>query len=185
MTTFDDICDALDQDGDTIELDDGRTLRLRTGQDEEPVMDRLEPDCYGKVAWVADSPWGHPKERPDGFTGRAEKIHLRDCSLWWEPPADVYDATQRQRRGEDIGRHTTIRDLRLLLIDLFEFGFQYVALELLDGRDAYERPIVVAVHSIYGVEPVEYRAFCDFLRADFLPDALTELGVTLTEMEPA
>src|SRR5690606_2451220 len=83
----------------TVDLDDGRALRLKVEPDDWPTLDLLE-DCYGTLtaaeayrgdrdyhryptSWVYS---GHDRPRPDGFDGNAEKLHVRGDGYWWQPP---------------------------------------------------------------------------------------------------
>jgi hypothetical protein len=129
--------EQLKDDGDTIELPDGRKLRVRIQPDEGVSINDF-PDCYGETAWMS-----HDRQRPDTFTGAAEVLkHDYPHRLWWQPPADVVRGTPQFAK------------LRRLVLELLEFGFCYVALELLEGEDAYRRPIVVKVESLSGIDSV-------------------------------
>lgn len=134
----------LTQDGDTIELPDGRTLRLRIEVDEDASINDYDAD--GRVEWTRNSDYG--PQRPSDFTGRA-RIMDRDhrSTLWWEPPtAELIGCvwTEAELRSEE-------SRIRLLLQD----GFRGVILELLDGTDAYGRPIVKEVASLWGIDGLD------------------------------
>lgn len=127
----------LRSDGDTIELEDGRSLRLQIETDQDASINDYESD--GKIEW-ARSGYGHT--RPDGFTGRARIIEWDyPHVLWWEPYSEL---TDEQIKAEQ----PRIRELA-------RFGFHSVILELLDGEDAYGRPIVVESTSLGGVDSVD------------------------------
>lgn len=130
----------LRDDGDTIDLGDGRALRLKIRPDEgyDPFN---ETDIYGRIGWGdRNNDYGRER-RPKGFTGNAEKISIgRGDMAWWEPPTDV-------KRSDP-----SFAKLRSLVVDLAEYGCSYVALELLEGEDAYSRPIVVNVASLGGID---------------------------------
>jgi hypothetical protein len=138
QTTLD--LSALADDGDTLELDDGRMLRLRVRHDEFFSINDF--DCYGET-----EPYSHRYDydeqyapRPAHFTGNAEKIECdRGYWIWWEPPADA------PKRGTD-----EFARFRSHVIDLIRDGFYVVTLELCEGTDAYGRPIVVDMASIGG-----------------------------------
>lgn len=157
----------LTQDGDTVELDDGRTLRLRLTADDMTAAD--DGDWYGAIAPVRwahryDADYHQQPERPNGFTGNAEKLHYgRGEVVWWEPPSDV-------KRGTD--GFTT---LRATLRDVLEYGYVVVSLELCRGTDAYGRPVVVDVASIGGVEAMA--------RDDYMREIVSELAAELTDDE--
>lgn len=107
-------------------------------------------DWYGSLAWVEPSRETiHARPRLDGFDGAAEKIHTRDGAIWWQPP-------------EDARRDPALRKaLRGPLVDLIEYGYCGFIVELLEGEDAYHRPIVRESASLWGVEAFptdEYRA---------------------------
>jgi len=162
------VLEALADDGDTAELDDGRTLRLRIESDPSDVRDLWSDDCYGAVAWVEDRPrndYGYPPDRPEGFDGNAEKLGIGRGydRFWWQPPADVARGTEQ------------FRALRTLVSDLLEFGFSNVGLEVLEGENAYHEAIVVNAAWLGGVEPWSYgeREVLD----DILSQLLPELGL--------
>ena len=131
-------------DGDTLELADGRMLRLKIEVDQDASIN--DSDVYGHVEqyshdYIRD---GHA-ERPNDFTGNAEKIQTdRGSWIWWEPPADG------PKRGT-LGFGNFRRQVR----DLLEMGFSGVTLELCSGTDAYGRPIVINVASLWGIDSFE------------------------------
>jgi len=128
---------GLIDDGDICILDDGRALRLCIEPDE--WMDLADfGDCYGFTAWTEkDRCTGRDKPRPDLFDGRAQKLRLRDGSLWWQPPADVEDVSA----------------LRRLVLDILEYGMSLYRLELCEGFDAYGKLIVRNYATLGCVEP--------------------------------
>jgi hypothetical protein len=127
----------LSDDGDVMKLDDGRMLRLRIEVDQDASINDYESD--GKAEWTSNDTWNGHSTRPEGYTGRA-RIITRESrgSLWWEPYPDM---TDEQVKAE-LPR----------IKDLMDYGFKGVILELCDGYDAYTRPIVVAVASLWGVD---------------------------------
>lgn len=131
----------LQDDGDIIDMPDGRKLRLRIVTDDCDVMDLWTDDCYGRVEWEKR---GEYPQRPDGFDGNAEKLSIGrgNDRLWWQPPADV-------KRSDT----SAFRKLRANVTDLFEYGWQIISLEVLDGTDYYGRPIVTWADSVGGIEP--------------------------------
>lgn len=138
------VLDALTDDGDTYELPDGRALRLRVRPDEN--TDINDYDCYGKVEWVKRHPYlNHDAERPEGFTGRARKLTtITGDAFWWEPYYEKGLVWTPEQWREETGH----------IRDLMSFGFHGLVLELLDGRDAYGRPIVTKVVSLWGVDDI-------------------------------
>lgn len=134
--------DELDEDGATVELEDGRRLRVRVVADEDASVN--DYDCYGRIAWVEkDRDYGRDKPRPEGFDGRAHKLSTYHGErFWWQPPWDM------GMPADDLARS------RGQIVELVEYGFHGIILELLDGEDAYHRPIVVDVASLWGIDDV-------------------------------
>ena len=126
-------------DGETVELADGRALRLKVEHD--PDTDINDYDCYGKVAWVeTDRNTGYTI-RPEGFNGRARKVWARSDAFWWQPPADVSD--------EDLS------SMAHHVAELVEYGFRVYVVELLgreEDTDAVGHRPVLDVHAIGGVD---------------------------------
>lgn len=132
----------LSQDGDTIKMDDGRALRLRIEVDQDASINDYDSD--GRVEWVrGDRDWSPVRyPRPDGFDGRA-RIIIRDngSAMWWQP----YEELTEAQIVENAPR----------IVELVNFGFSGVLVELLDGTDAYGRPIVADVASLWGIGSLE------------------------------
>ena len=147
----------LTGDGDTFELEDGRTLRLKVEPDDDSsIMDEQGEGVWcGRLAWVNRDRWtGHDAPRPDGFDGRARKLQRNSGDpIWWQPPEDL-DADN-------------IVAMSKTLLDLLEYGYCGVIVELCDGEDAYHRPIVVKTASLWGIEP--------FPDKDYLAEVVREL----------
>lgn len=135
------LAEELTDDGDTVELDNGDTLRLRI-QPDDNINPFDETDIYGRVGWESRrrNDYGY-HERPSDFDGNAEKLTVNGDSLWWQPPADVKRSDEHFARLRD-----TVRELA-------EYGYIGVIVEKLSGQDAYHRPIVVNVASLWGIEP--------------------------------
>lgn len=146
MTTTLDLT-ALREDGDTLDIGRGRSLRLVVSPDFDTDINDF--DFYGKIGQPEtrrSSDWTGRKYRPQGFTGNAEILHGGQRSyvpVWWEPPADVKRGTPEFAR------------LRETVSDLLNFGFHCVKVELLEGRDAYGRPIVKDFEVIGGVDSLD------------------------------
>ena len=133
----------LQDDGDTLELDETRALRLRIEVDQDANINDF--DCYGRVndERLRTNGYGY-KMRPEGFTGNAEKLWWgNDGPWWWEPPADV-------KRTDP-----SFREFRVTVCQLLAYGFKGVTLELLEGRDAYGRPIVTRTASLWGIDSLD------------------------------
>lgn len=106
--------------GDRVTLDDRHELRIVVEPDYCATVN--DYDCYGQVAEVETNRdyWGgYGVYRPDGFDGAARKIHTQGDAWWWQPPADLKNAT-----GEELRR------LECLVRDLIEYGFSVVGVQL-------------------------------------------------------
>jgi hypothetical protein len=153
------------EDGETVELLNGKKLRLKVSPDY--YTDLNDFDYLGRVEWSKYSSYSKTSyiydrnPRPDGFNGNAEIIDVdRGSSLWWQPPQDV-------ARGSD-----QFKALRILVKNVVNYGFNVFTLELLDGKDGYGRDIVAKYSSLAGLEP-----FLDELsKEDILQELLSELG---------
>lgn len=173
-----DIFDTLATKG-SVNLPDGRLLRLIETPDHDTRINDFE--CYGRVEQCfTDRSTGLTTERPKGFDGMAEKVW--DCSgvaYWWQPtprlwgiePADWLANTDLRRQS------------RQEVIDLLSFGFKVITLELCDGTDFYNRPIVTAAVSLGGVECMvslrepDATAIGSSQLADIANDLASELGI--------
>lgn len=164
---------TLRDDNDTAALKDGRTARLRIEHDEAFTIEDMGPEAYGLVAWDSHrtNDYGYP-ERPDGFDGNAEKVSTSDGRdrFWWQPPADLCGGWERG--GEHFPK------LRSLVADLVTYGFHVVTVEVLDGIDAYNRPIVVAVASLGGIDSLD-----DGYLDDVVGELLGELDAEVADEE--
>jgi hypothetical protein len=140
---------SLTDNGDTLDLGDGRTLRLLIKPDEDASINDYDAD--GRV--------DASKERPADFDGNAEKLHMGDYTLWWQPPADS------PKRGTP-----EFEEMRRHVLELIEFGFYGVVLEVLQGTDAYDRPIVTHSASLWAIESLE---------RDYLATVVGELATEL------
>jgi len=141
-----DLSDLRD-DGDTVDLPDGRTLRVRIVVDEDHSV--TDEEFWGEFEWVRGSRWDDHTRRPDGFDGNAE-IFDRDHGsvLWWQPPRGDYALSYGRGTKE-------FAEFRQSVRDLLNYGFKGVIVELLDGFDAYQRPIVTQSESLWGIDSVE------------------------------
>ena len=149
---------TLREDGDTLELDDGRVLRLRVVPDDCTTFSDF--DCYGRLECDGPRNWQGYPTRPKDFTGNAERLYYgNDGPWWWEPPADG------PKRGTP-----EFSKFRTAVAQLAAYGFVVLVLELCEGHDYYVRPIVVGSASLGGIE-------WDSDPADYLPDMVYELGL--------
>lgn len=160
MDVTPEMLDMLTQDQDTYDLGDGRTLRLLI-QPDEGVNPFDGTDIYGQVKEPKRSQY-YLNERPDDFDGNAEKLHVGRShdEWWWQPPTDG------PKRGTPL-----FDEIRALVIDLIEFGYIVVTVELLNSEDAYGRPIVVQVQSLGGVEPRPNKEYL----AEIITDLIEEM----------
>jgi hypothetical protein len=148
---------SLTDDGDALDLPDGRTLRLKIEVDQDTGIGDF-PDFYGRLTEerVRRNDYGY-EARPSDMTGNAEKLwYGNDGPWWWEPPVDI-------KRSNPM-----FRELRDNVRELLAFGFTIVILELLQGEDAYRRPIVVATASLGGIDFTS--------RSDYIHEVVSELA---------
>ena len=144
----------LRSDGDTLELEDGRVLRLRVTADDWSLDQ--DGDWFGRVGWWAKD------ERPDWCDGSAEILdHDGATRLWWMPPADA--------KNDDVLK----RNLRADIKEILAYGYSTYTLELCEGRDAYGNPIVREPASIGGVAPLWKGSDVD----DLVDNLRRELGL--------
>lgn len=168
----------LTEDGDTVGLADGRTLRLSILTDEHANVDDYGDECYGRFAWpdeYRDRNTGRPR-RPDGFDGNAEKIDTISGPIWWQPPVDLV----LERGSEEWRAYASF------LGELVSFGFKGVRLEILDGEDVYGHPIVRAEASLWGIDTLDTHAYTDtagvhhpFVSGGYLADVVHDLATEL------
>jgi hypothetical protein len=125
-----------------VELPNGQSVRCISSPDE--FTDINDDEFFGRLEWVRKSSnlYGDNRTtRPDWCDGNAEIIDREHFSvLWWQPSSDA-------KRGTD-----EFTRLRRSLMDIVNYGYQVITLELREGTDAYGRPIVIDVESEMGVE---------------------------------
>lgn len=143
----------LNDDQDTVELDDGRSLRLRIEPDDIDAFDHINGcDAYGRVAWADHYRGDHYRgqsPRPEGFTGRALKLRtMGGDAFWWEPYYDASDGPYAAPTSAERG----------WMEDLVTFGFKGVTLELretaTDSRDN-EHTVTVERASLWGIDTLD------------------------------
>lgn len=135
---IDKLSDATYGAPSVVYLSDGRLVRSELVPDQHSEISDF--DFYGGLKWQRNV--NDHAVRPDGFDGNAEIIEKTwDQSLWWQPPIDVERNTPA---------YTTLRSL---VVDILNYGFWGIVLELCDGEDAYGKPIVKHYASIWGLEP--------------------------------
>jgi hypothetical protein len=151
----------LQDDGDTLTLDDGRVLRLKVEPDDCARIEDDE-DFFGKFAAPVKNRDTGREDRPVGFTGNAEKLHYGPgyYSIWWEPPRDI-------KRSDE-----HFKEFRSTVLDILENGYCIIGLEILQGEDAYHRPIVVAAEFLGGNDSWSVEHIQEVVR-----DLAGELGV--------
>jgi len=165
------ILDALDKDGASYDLGDGRTVRLSIEPDHDASVRDYE--CYGEVsehAYRYTDREGRT-ERPDGFDGNAEKIEVdRGLWVWWQPPRGEMAWTEPDgtpaRRGSE-----TFRKCRESVIDLLRCGFTGVVLTVTDECDCCGQDVTETA-SLWGIDSLD-----DGYLADVVGDLLSELGI--------
>lgn len=161
------IVDALkDTESQTFDLADGRKVRIRVEVDQDTSVSDF--DCYGKVEWIGRNLYdydGRRKGRPDGFDGNAEKLWTYESgaeSFWWQPPKDGPKRTDPEFAA-----------FKQLVRELVTWGFKGVVVEVLDGEDAYHRPIVRDVASLWGIDSLDDTD----LLAEYVSDLLIDVGL--------
>lgn len=155
-----DLSELVD-DGDTVELGDGRSLRLRIMPDDTDAFE--EYDCYGLVEPVDTHRQGY-SVRPSGFDGNSEKMWLQQNNgyIWWQPPKEG------PKRGT-----VEFTSFKQHVNDIASFGMCVLVVEVCQGVDGYNRPIVTNVGSLGGIEPFP----TDEYKAEIIGDIVAELGV--------
>jgi hypothetical protein len=156
-----DLLADLREDGDFIGLGDGRALRLRIEPDDVNPFD--DDEFFGRIGWPVRDDGGRDR-RPQGFDGNAEKVTINRDAAWWQPPADA-----PKRSDPEFAK------LRRHAIDLAEYGYSIVTLELLGGEDGYGRPIVLEVASLGAVDLVDFDPNHEYL-TEVVGDLASELA---------
>lgn len=165
--TIAELVEKLHYDGDTADLPDGRTLRLRIlpDQDSDPFNDT---DLYGRIEWCSDRIYdqdGRLKGRPDGFDGNAEKMWAQQNgdAFWWQPPADV-------KRSDP-----NFSSLRSIVNDLASFGMVGYVVDVLapdEHSDFYDHRPVLTAASLWGIECMVDGASAAEIVADLVSEVL-------------
>jgi hypothetical protein len=145
--------EQLTEDGDRVELDDGRrvVLVIEPDQDTSIFDEQGEGVWCGRLEWVAYRD-GRDTPRPTGFDGRARKLHTRDGFVWWQVPADV--------------PQESIRGMGQQIIYLIEYGYLVVGLKVWERCD----------HAEWHEVDATYRGGVDA----FYPELIEELAGELT-----
>lgn len=181
--------DTLDQsaladdllDRQSIELPDGRTLRLVENPDYDCQISDF--DCYGRIEFIPRHKRQH-STRPDGFDGFARKVwsHNGEC-FWWQPPDDLRTAKREPVYVEDghgvVHRHPyvftdPVGTLQRNVADLLTFGFVVVGVEVLSDCESCHRAQVIGSAYIGGVEAMADRDYTLDLVADLVAEALAD-----------
>jgi hypothetical protein len=142
------IFDAWEGSWDGAEYEDGAvTWRVKVEGDDVPAMELLaDCDGNGQLAWPEVDRDTGQERRPRGFDGAARKLNPMGWawgqgtgSVWWQPP------TREEFTGD-------LDMLEEYVTRLLADGFVGVVLERCEGRDAYGRPIVTDVASLWGID---------------------------------
>lgn len=173
-TTTHEILDALVDDRDTVDVGGGLTLRLRIQPDDcDPIESFGDGYVYGKAEWVrrretyASGSVEFYFPRPDDMDGNAEILRRgRDAALWWQPFRDGGGPADRRGTPEFAAYRENV-------LDIVEYGFSQIGVEVLHGEDAYGHPIVTACAWLGGIEPNPDR---EYARA-VVTDLLSELDI--------
>ena len=166
------LLDKLQSDGDSMEIGNGRTLKLVFTADETHFDDISEwGEVYGRTQWTRDGDYG--AVRPSDFTGAAEILrHDHNYSLWWEP----YDL-----KGLTGGREgQAFRDYRTMVSEIMEWGFCVMGLklyeEVADSRGGTHR-VEVASAYVGGIEPMcDVQGDCREMLEDCLAQIQDDMG---------
>lgn len=157
METLDRITTELDtlrNDGDTVQLPNGDTLRLYITPDDGFTIN--EYDCYGRIEWSRVFDDG-THTRPDTMNGDARIIDReRGSVLWWQPPCDLAREHYAKYQND--------------VTDICRYGFQVYTLELLSGSDVYGRGIVTRYATMGGIEPFISDDYAGSVLRDLLSD---------------
>lgn len=156
----------LTDDRDTVDLPDGRTVRLVIEHDPDTTLigEGADFDCYGKLEWrdMTDRYGeGHWPARPDGFDGNAEVLCAPSSDpVWWQPaegsPARGTREFVEMRRG---------------MLELLEFGFRCVGIEVLETCDCCDVTSVRGSAWIGGVDDAT-GDYLQHLLVDLFADAM-------------
>lgn len=173
--TYTQIAETL-VDKDKYTAPDGTLLRLVREPDYDSRIS--DYDCYGLVAQVEkDRDTGLPAPRPDMFDGSAEKIvDAWGNAWWWQPTPERFGWTDYTDENRALDR--------ACVLDVINWGFETLTVEVCRGVDFYGRPIVVHAASIAGVEAAAH-SNVDYdiasIVADILSDIDCEYGLTVAE----
>lgn len=119
---------GLRYDGDTIDIGNGRSLRLSIEPDQDTSVN--DYDSCGTIEWTNG-------DRPSNFTGLARIIERdRGSNLWWQP----WDGATEQEATEFLPT----------LTELITYGFSVVGLHLTETiTDSLGHDHTVTVDSTY------------------------------------
>lgn len=122
-----------------ITFTDGSVLTLTVEHD--PFWSIFDDgDWLGSFAAVQQTRWsGYDAPRPEGFDGRARKLHVGRShdGVWWQPPADIVDTD-------------AINSMRREVLNLLEYGYSIVAVEWTNRVDGKGRPLNDIGYSLGG-----------------------------------
>ena len=121
---------------------DGTLFRVSTEPDQWGDL-RDDEDWYGKVSLI-DPRRDEQGNRPEGFDGAARKVDYREGRFWWQPPADV------------LADPDLLRAMRQSLVNLVDFGYKCVTVELLGPEPDYFGGFITRdCRSMGGLEPFD------------------------------
>jgi len=147
-----------------MELDDGRTVRLRIEPDQDHSVLDEDEEMFGSFAHVGRrNDYGH-YERPDGFDGNAELLGIGRSydRIWWQPRKDA------PRRG------TSEFDLeRSQIIELLEYGYVGFIIEVWHSCGECSTRHEEASASLWGIESFVDKAY----QQEVISDLLAELDI--------
>lgn len=172
---------SLQDDGDTLEIDDTHRLVLHVEADECYSINDYEGD--GRTAPYSFR-YGDREPRPSGFTGRAMKIETSQSTwTWWEPYDDLMgyqlpDGTWTSAKWEQLPAEVQRKE-KFRIQELCCWGFKFIRLELqelvADSLDS-EHWVELATNSVSGCDSV-YPELIKDLYSEILNQILNQLDI--------
>lgn len=147
-----------------VDLPDGRWLTMAVEPDDiDPMDDMGEGTWTGPVVAVERSSWSiHPEPRPDGFDGRARKLHVHDRGdYWWQVPDDI-----PAEHVDEFGRS---------ICDLLAYGYSYVVVKLherVTDSTGGTHAVEVDWAALGGIEPFPDDAYLRDVAGDLIAEVL-------------
>lgn len=147
-----------------VDLPDGRWLTMAVEPDDiDPLDDMGEGTWTGPVVAVERSSWSiYPEPRPDGFNGRARKLHVHDRGdYWWQVPDDIPAGSV-----VEFGRS---------ICDLLAYGYSCVVVKLherVTDSTGGTHAVVVDRAALGGIEPFPSDEYLAVVAGDLVAEVL-------------